>query len=203
MADVTRARRWPAAGADGVPPADEEAALVEAARRDRRAFAPLYRRHVDPIYRYCYRRLGSREAAEDATGLVFTKALTALSTYREGSFRGWLFTIAHHTVVDALRARRPTVAVAAALEIADPAPTPEEAALAADAGRSLRTLLALLSPDQRLVVELHLAGLSGPEIARTLGRSHSAVRAIQSRAVHRLSELLATEPSEEGGDGAR
>jgi RNA polymerase sigma-70 factor (ECF subfamily) len=200
MADATRACPSPATGTEAARP-DDDAALVAAARLDRRAFAPLYRRYVDPVYRYCFRRLGGREAAEDATAAVFAKALAALPAYRDGSFRAWLFAIAHNAVVDALRARRPTAPVDAAWAVADPAPTPEEAALAADAGRSLRAVLERLSPDQRQVVELHLAGLSGPEIASVLGRSHAAVRAVQARAIARLRELLAAEhpnPPEEG-----
>ena len=201
MPDVTRARPSPMGRAPTTQPDDD--ALVDAARRDRRAFAPLYRRYVDPVYRYCHRRLGSREAAEDATAAVFAKALAALPTYHHGSFRGWLFTIAHHAVVDALRARRPTVAAEAALGLADPAPSPEEAALTADAGHSLRAMLTRLSPDQRQVVELHLAGLTGPEIAAVLGRSHGAVRATQSRAVARLRALLAPPLPQETADADR
>src|SRR5215213_5793887 len=92
-----------------LPPPDlpDEADLVERARRDRHAFAPLYHRYVAPVYGYCYHRLGSREAAEDATSLIFAKALTALPSHHGGSFRAWLFGITRHVVADALRARGP------------------------------------------------------------------------------------------------
>jgi DNA-directed RNA polymerase specialized sigma24 family protein len=40
------------------------------------------------------------------------------------------------------------------------------------------------------VVELRLAGLSGPEIALALGRSPGAVRLAQFRAYARLRDLL-------------
>ena len=80
-------------------------AAVARAQRDPTAFAPLYLAYVDPVYRYCYRRLGSREAAEDATSLVFERALRSLASFRGGSFRGWLFTIAHNAVIDQLRTR--------------------------------------------------------------------------------------------------
>ena len=51
-------------------------------------------------------------------------------------------------------------------------------------------MLAQLSPDQRQVVELRLAGLRSNEIGDVLGRSRGAVDAIQARAVARLRELL-------------
>lgn len=76
-----------------------DAELVALAMADLRQFALLYTRYLDPVHRYCYRRLGSREAAEDATSAVFTKALAAFPRYRDASFRAWLFTIAHHVKI--------------------------------------------------------------------------------------------------------
>ncbi len=183
----------------GVEPADGDAALVAAAQRDPRAFAPLYLRYVDPVYAYCHRRLGSREAAEDATSLVFTKALAALPRFRAGggTFRAWLFTIAHNSVVDGLRATPPSRPFAADDDLRAREPGPEEEAIAADEGRRTRDLIARMTPDQQRVLELRLAGLSSVEIGAVLGRRPGAVRAVQFRAAARLRDLLAPEPTEE------
>jgi RNA polymerase sigma-70 factor, ECF subfamily len=169
---------------------DDDAELVARAQADRQAFAPLYRRYLDPVHRYCYRRLGSREAAEDATSLVFTKAFASLPAYRAGSFRSWLFAIAHHVITDDLRTRRVVAELDAAVEVADREPTPEEAAVTADATAAVVRLLAHLSPGQRRVVELRLAGLTGREVAEVLGCSLGAVKIAQVRAYARLRELL-------------
>ena len=48
----------------------DEAAQIALARRDPHAFAPLYERYADPIYRYCHRRLGVPDAAADSTSKV-------------------------------------------------------------------------------------------------------------------------------------
>src|SRR6187401_1002254 len=83
------------------PDADlDDATLVAAARANRQAFRPLYERNVDTIYRYCLLKLGSREAAEDATSEVFLRAVARLETYHGGPFAGWLFRIAQHVVAD-------------------------------------------------------------------------------------------------------
>src|SRR5215212_3751155 len=82
----------------------DEVALVAAAKRDPRAFAPLYRHYVGRVYAYCLRRLGTREAAEDATSRTFEQALRQLHACRDEAFRGWLFTIATHTIADHHRA---------------------------------------------------------------------------------------------------
>src|SRR5215208_792054 len=123
---------------------DEEGCLVIAAKADLRDFAPLYARYFDPVYRYCYRRLGHPEAAADATSHVFAKALAALPGYREDapSFRSWLFAIAHNVITDDLRARRPVAPIDAAAHIAATGPSPEEAVLTGEVGCTVHTLLA-------------------------------------------------------------
>ena len=82
----------------------------------------------------------------------------------------------------------------------DAAPTPEEVSLVADQGRSLRAALVHLSPDQRRIVELRLAGLTDHEIAAILGRSLGATRMVQVRAVARVREVfgVGAEPGEVG-----
>ena len=182
---------------------DEDARVIALAKRDPRAFAPLYDRYFDPVYRYCYRRLGDREAAADATAQVFAKALAALPRYREDapSFRSWLFTIAHNVITDDLRARRPVAPMDAAAHVAATGPSPEELVLTDEAGSTVRALLAMLPPDQRQILELRLAGLTGPEIAAALGRSLGAVKIAQVRAFARLRatlEPVGTATREEG-----
>jgi RNA polymerase sigma-70 factor (ECF subfamily) len=168
-------------------------------RHDPDTFATLYRQHVDPIYRFCYRRLGTKEAAEDATAQVFAKALAGFSNYRGGSFQGWLFTIASHVVADEGRASRPTAPLAAAADVIDSAPGPEEELLASEDTQTLHALIMALPPEQRRVLELRLAGLSGVEIARVLGRSHGTVRNLQHRTLVRLRDLLGVATTASGG----
>jgi RNA polymerase sigma-70 factor (ECF subfamily) len=181
---------------------EEDAGVVALAKSDPRAFAPLYARYFDPIYRYCYRRLGHPEAAADATAQVFAKALAALPAYREDapSFRSWLFAIAHNVIADDLRARRPVAPMAAAALVAASGPTPEEVVLTDEAGCTVQALLAQLPPDQRQILELRLTGLTGPEIAEALGRSLGAVKIAQVRAFARLRATLdpASSPAGEG-----
>src|SRR5215210_6935273 len=130
---------------------DEDARVVALAKTDPRAFAPLYSRYFDPVYRYCYRRLGHPEAAADAAAQVFAKALAALPGYREDapSFRSWLFAIAHNVITDDLRARRPIAPMTAAVHIEAADPSPEEVVLTGEVGGAVHALLAQLPPDQR------------------------------------------------------
>jgi RNA polymerase sigma-70 factor (ECF subfamily) len=149
--------------------------------------------------------LGDREQAADATQEVFARALRALPRYRDEAFRAWLFTIARHVVIDTHRAGKSRQVDASwdlALWNADPTPGPEALALAAEARRSLHNCLAQLPPDQRAVVELRLADLTGKEIAAVLSRSLGSIKIAQHRGLRRLAVLLGVDP-EEGPHGQR
>lgn len=201
MPDLLRSRANPLQVPEAEP-VRPDAELVALARQDIRQFALLYARYLDPVHRYCYRRLGSREAAEDATSLIFTKALAAFPRYRDTSFRAWLFTIAHHVVTDRYRRARPETSIDLEIELRDEAPSPEDLAMAADDRQRVLALLTQLPDHQRQIVELRLAGLTGTEIAQALGRSRANVDVSQYRAVVRLRTLLGlASAAQEAADG--
>ena len=167
-----------------------DTALVAAAQADPRAFTVLYERYLGPVYRYCYLRVGSREAAEDATSEVFLKALTGLRGFRGGLFAAWLFRIAHNTVADSARRHRQVDPIDVVGDPVDPSSTPEEVVLVRTEVEALRRALAILSEEQRAVLELQLAGWPGERIAAALGKSADAVKMLRYRAVSRLRALL-------------
>ena len=96
------------------PTLDEHDEIARA-KRNPTAFGPLYERYVDAVYTYCARRVDDPEHAADLTATIFTRALAALPRYREdgGSFRSWLFSIAHNAVIDSYRTRREHASVEA------------------------------------------------------------------------------------------
>ena len=173
-----------------------DASLLATAQHDLAAFAPLYNRYFDPIFRFCYYRLGDWHEAEDAAGDVFARALSGLSHVRAGEcadgFRCWLFTIARHVVANSHRdhARHPAQPLDHAVSLFATGPGPEDISLAADDHRFLRHLLAQLKPEQRDLLELRLSGLNDAQIARVLGRRHDAVRKEQSRTIKALRSLV-------------
>lgn len=116
--------------------------------------------------------------------------MTAIGRYRSGSFRAWLFAIAHNVVIDQVRRQRPHQDLDAAWAIPDGRPSPEALAEEAEQRRTLMAALARLTAEQRNVVELRLAGLTGPEIAEALHMSIPAAKSSQFRAYQRLRGLL-------------
>lgn len=192
----------PAGSAPALTEDADDATLVAAAKQNRDAFALLYARYLTPVLRFCEARLSSPEEAEDAASQIFAKAMVALPTCRDDRFRYWLFTIARNVITDIYRRRanRPSGPLEFAELIPDAAPTPEEHALIEAERQQMHDLLHHLTPDQRRVVELRLAGLNGPEIAKALGITHNSVKVHQFRAIQRLRGVLERERAErEGG----
>ena len=133
-----------------------------------------------------------------------TDKKAGLARYREtGQFRAWLYTIARHVLANQARQRHVTFPLAAALEAVDPGLTPEETATATLERRALLAAVSRLPDDQRTAVELRLTGLTGPEVAAVMGRSHDAVKKLQLRALERLrAELIGSPHSQEVHRGA-
>lgn len=164
-------------------------------------FAELYEEHARAVLRYCRLRIADPHEAEDAAALIFTRAFSAWPPADLDKARAWLFTIAHNVVANHYRqqaARGYHRPLDAALELRDPAATPLQQTLEQERRAELRAAIARLSDDQRDVVELRLAGLTGPEIATSLGKSHAAVKMLQLRAVQKLRALL-THPNDPNG----
>ncbi len=167
--------------------AEDDAALVKAAKRDCRAFAGLYRRYVTPVYRYLYSRVGDRACAEDLTSQVFAEALEALPGYHEhGRFSAWLFTIAHRRAADHHRRARQALPLA---DGAGPAAQsdPLGAVLRQEALGRLAALIAGLDGEEQELLRLRFAGdLTYGEMAAALGRSEAAVKMATHRLLRRL-----------------
>jgi RNA polymerase sigma-70 factor (ECF subfamily) len=181
---------------------EDDAALARAACDDPGRFAPLYQRYLRPVYGYCYRRLGSAEAAEDATSTIFMRALSQLPSFRgEGSFRSWLFAIAFRTLSEIAR-KRSSLPISDDLSdtLTDPYPSPLDRVIAWDEAAALRRAVETLPALQREVVLLRLAGLSTEEIGAALDKRNDAIRAAHSRAVQQLKRFMTS--NEEVAHGA-
>ena len=176
---------------------DEEAAdadLIDAARHDPTAFARLYHRHVDVVYRYCLSRTGNRADAEDLTAKVFLEAWQGLERYRHrGTFRAWLFTIAHRRVIDFYRSTaRDPIAQAVPMDASrDGAVTggPYHEVVLDEALRKLGDLVAGLDHERQTMLTLRYAGdLTYREICQVMGKTTAAVKMATRRTLKQLAD---------------
>lgn len=183
----------------------EDAALVARTRLgERMAYAELYRRHVASIYDFCFHRLGTREAAEDATQAVFLRALRGLdSCDRPEAFRSWLFGIARHIVIDVYRANRRDgglLDLTVIVEVEDSRPSVEHLAVASEEHDRVRRARTQLNADEQELLDLLQQELTDKEISTILGKRHGAVRTAHYRLRRKLRALL--DESETAREGA-
>jgi RNA polymerase sigma factor (sigma-70 family) len=147
-----------------------------AKRGERDAFAEIFRRHHQELYRYCLAIVRDRDDAEDALQATMAAALRSLpGEERELAVRPWLFRVAHNESVSILRGRRerdPDVAA-----IADPSPSQEAEVATRERLRGLVADLGELPDRQRsALVMRELSGLSHAEIGAALSCGEAAAR---------------------------
>jgi len=192
-------KAFPAEIPDTASEADEESQLVANLRDDPEAFAELYRRYLNPIYRYVYLHVGNKADAEDLTSEVFLRALRKIDTYRHlgYSFSAWLFRIAYHLIIDHRRSRRPAAPIDDLSEgLADGGEDPLSAFLRDEDNRRLKEHIESLPRLQQEALSLRFGGgLKNREIGEVLGKSEATVKMMIHRAVSALKGVMADEKS--------
>jgi len=178
-------------------PPDEELVLLSK-NGDTDAFNRLVDRYERTVYNLCFRLLGDRSAAEDATQEAFLSAYRALPRFEGGSFRAWLLRIAANQSRDELRRRRRRPASSLESLLADPTrrepSTEDEAPRRAEQRareRALQEMLKRLPFEQRLVVILiDVQGRSYEETAEVLGEAIGTVKSRLFRARRKLRDEI-------------
>jgi RNA polymerase sigma-70 factor (ECF subfamily) len=172
----------------------EEQGLVNRAQQgDKEAFAQLYENHFDKIYRYVALKIGNKIEAEDVTQQVFLNALQSISSFKwKGTpFSAWLFRIAHNQVIDYLRKEKKRTAVPLDESLTSHDNSPQ---LVAEHKLDIEQLIAAtkqLTQAQREVISLRFAGeLSIAQVAKVMGKSEGAVKALQHEAIVALRKTL-------------
>jgi RNA polymerase sigma-70 factor (ECF subfamily) len=154
------------------------------------ALAALYKELQPPLLRYLRGQSGSE--ADDLAAEVWIQAAQGLSRFEgdESALRRWLFTIAHHRLVDfrrrRARRREELLPVDAFADHSDPSEGIPEYSHDPVLDR-----LAALPPLQAEIVLLRVVGgFDSNEVARIVGKKAGTVRVLQKRALERLAELL-------------
>ncbi len=189
-------------------PAEIDPIVRRAQQGDAEAVAALYRTYAPPIYRYIVYRVASPADAEDLTAEVFLKMVEGLPAYRftGAPFVAWLYRIAAARVIDYRRraARRPQTALSDSL--ANGKPAPEEQVQQWGEVQALSDALQQLPDEHQTILILRFVeGKSHKEVADLLGKSVTAVKTAQYRALTRLAGLLGSAEKARhylrGGDG--
>lgn len=177
---------------DAAPPypsmwsANDESLVAGIAAGDSAAMTALVRRYQRRVYGLARLVLTDPTAAEDVAQEAFLRVWRHAETYdpRRASVTSWLLTITRNLAIDAVRLRRaePTdPAAMLALQLPDPARSPEDRAAGAEDVRRVRAALRDLPVEQaRAVVRATFLGQTAAEIAAIesipLGTAKTRVR---------------------------
>ena len=172
---------------------DEERLVRRAKEGDQQAFAQLYEENFDKIYRYVALKIGDRIEAEDMTQQVFLNALRSITSFKwQGvPFTAWLYRIAHNQVVDHLRKRKKQVAAPLEESLLESDSDPQRMAEQSLDLEQLLSATRRLTEAQREVISLRFtSGLPIGEVARIMGKSQGAVKALQHSAIVTLRKTI-------------
>ncbi len=154
----------------------DERLVRRAAEGDQKAFAAIYRRYNQDLYRFLLAIVRNPQDAQDALQNTMVKALRALpGETRSIQLKPWLYRVAHNEAIEVLRRRREGEELDPELAVAPGEPS--EAAATRERLRHLLDDLSELPERQRsALVMRELAGLGFGEIGAALETSDGAAR---------------------------
>ncbi len=173
--------------------------LVLAAQQyDDRALERIYKLYAERIFRHIYFRLADQNRAEELTGEVFVRLLENISAFQLGAqghataLTAWIYRIAHNLIVDEYRRQKVRKEIELPSDDARETGTPEFSDDSFLARADLRLALKRLTDEQQTVILLRFGEeMTNGEIARILGKTETAVKALQRRALSALARHLA------------
>ena len=170
-------------------------------RGDAAAFETLYGRHKGAVFRFVLRSVKTRGEAEEIFQDVWMRVIEARARYEpKAKFTTWLYTIAHHRLVDHWRAKGLALVSldeegddghAPVEPAAPPTAEPQRQAEARETLERLAAALAAMPPAQREVFLLHHeGGLGIAEIAAATGSAQEAAKSRLRYAMSKLKEAI-------------
>jgi len=169
----------------------DEQLMLDFANADAKAFEILYARHKDPVYRYYLRHVSNPATCQELFQDLWMKIIKSKDNYQiKASFKTWLYTLAHHRLVDWYRRNNLKTNAFADNEQSEQAFiewNPENELQTKRLSKHLKKAIGKLPFEQREVFLLHQeAALSFPQIAEMM---QLGLEKIKSRYRYALQKL--------------
>ena len=172
----------------------EDRLLSRARRGDQDALREIYAVYFPPIFQYIRLRVDEVQQAEDLASDVFLKMLRAFQSNNapRNSLRGWLFKVARNVMVDHYgKVKRFTKTTLEDWIPANEDVNPEIQFMRQLNHEQARRAVQQLDFNQQEAIILRFGhALSVKETAAIMGKSPSAVKSLQFRAINNLRRIL-------------
>ena len=133
---------------------------------------------VEPVYRFCRKRLSRREDAEDLAGDILLAAVEGIGKYEISSLDAWIWRVAHNRYARFMDSQsKNRMILTGETELFDrPDPPDDPSSRDELVERVMETLHTLSSSYRDLFVDHYLAGLSVKELAKKYGLTETSVK---------------------------
>lgn len=178
---------------------DDQQLLQRICGQEKDALNALYTRYASPVYSLAMNMLKQPPLAEEVTQDVFLNIWLKAASFRpdRGQPRSWIMSVAHHRIIDVIRARRRAVVMTdpADYEMLEALPA-RDASVETQVTQNLereriRQALDTLPESQRQVVEMaYFQGYSQSEMAELLGQPLGTVKTRVRLALQKLRTAL-------------
>jgi RNA polymerase sigma-70 factor (ECF subfamily) len=159
---------------------------------------------ADRVFRFIYYRIQDRPRAEDLANEVFIRLLENVDKFRPGgedaalALTGWIFTIARNLIIDDYRRQKS--------RRADPLPETDDTIIDEQFDLELhltrvdlQAALSKLTEEQQTVLLLRFEeGFTSAQIAKMMGKTEMAIKALQRRGLASMARVLAGENTQAG-----
>ncbi|HEY3917904.1 MAG TPA: sigma-70 family RNA polymerase sigma factor [Stellaceae bacterium] len=181
-----------------VPEQDWVALVQSIAAGDQLALHALYERTYRIVFTLAMRITANRETAEEVTLDVFHHVWRRASGYdaANGTVLGWIMNQARSRAIDRLRFenRKKRNGESDVQPPADAVADPRDVLELREQGETLRTALAVLTPDEREAIETtFFAGLTHAEAAARLNQPLGTIKTRIRSGLHKLRRTMTAE----------
>ena len=166
---------------------------------DKGALETIYARYGSSVYSLAMYMLKQEALAEEATQDIFLNIWLKASSYKtdRGEPRAWIMSVAHHKIVDVIRARRRTLTATdpdgyETLELLPSAQisTEEEVERKIERERILKAVATLPPPQRQVIMMAYFEGYTQSEMAKILKQPLGTVKTRVRLAMQKLRLVL-------------
>lgn len=170
------------------------------AQKDADAYAMIYDRYVDALYRFILFKVGKKETAEDLTSEVFLKTWHYLIEHTGDpirNVRSLLYRIARNKIIDFYRkrARNQEDSLDQFAQVLPDTNMEGLIEVQADAARMLSLIKQMKNDYQEVIILKYIEGCTSKEIAQILDKKPTTIRVTLYRALKTLKKIAVPQTS--------